>query len=231
MIAHLLAADGFIVTNKNLIRKLGLQEAALIGELCSEFNYWEARGELRDGWFFSTVDNVERATGIKRTTQTTILNRLCGMGIVKVSKSGMPPKRYVKIQWDKLEEVLDRGDSGEPINQIPVGVQPNSGSTLNQIPVDNNKNNNKNKNNKFSYENVLEICEKNKLTGRNDTSEQLAKWFWEVSNTGDGTLNYKGAAIRNYGGLVSVLRCIDVNGKRLRDMHGTKSARPDEAYF
>ena len=39
-ISKLLSSDGFIVVNKNLIRELGLHEAIIIGELCSEYNYW-----------------------------------------------------------------------------------------------------------------------------------------------------------------------------------------------
>ena len=41
VLTDLLANNGYIIVNKVLIRKLGLECAILIGELCSEYSYWE----------------------------------------------------------------------------------------------------------------------------------------------------------------------------------------------
>ena len=38
---NVLTNKGYIIVNKILIRKLGLECAILIGELCSEYSYWE----------------------------------------------------------------------------------------------------------------------------------------------------------------------------------------------
>ena len=46
-ISKLLSTDGFIQVNKTLIKKVGLHEAILIGELCAEYNYWEELGYVR----------------------------------------------------------------------------------------------------------------------------------------------------------------------------------------
>ena len=40
-LTNLLANNGCIIVNKVLIRKLGLECAILIGELCSKYSYWE----------------------------------------------------------------------------------------------------------------------------------------------------------------------------------------------
>ena len=40
-IAELLSSDGYIITNKVLIKKFGLHSAVLIGELCAEYVYWK----------------------------------------------------------------------------------------------------------------------------------------------------------------------------------------------
>ena len=58
IIASLLASSSFIMTNKILIKAVGTDAAILLGELCSEYNYWEQRNELTNKhWFFSTREN------------------------------------------------------------------------------------------------------------------------------------------------------------------------------
>ena len=49
MIIDLLANNGYIVLNKTVMKVIGLHEAILLGELCSEYVYWRKRDELEDG--------------------------------------------------------------------------------------------------------------------------------------------------------------------------------------
>ena len=60
----LLDSGNYISVNRTLVRKYGLNVAVVIGELASEARYWAKKNELNDGWFFSTVENIEDATGI-----------------------------------------------------------------------------------------------------------------------------------------------------------------------
>ena len=65
IVASLLASSSFIMTNKILIKAVGTDAAILLGELCSEYNYWEQRNELTNKyWFFSTRENIEDNTGL-----------------------------------------------------------------------------------------------------------------------------------------------------------------------
>ena len=59
-ISELLSTDGYIQVNRKLIKLLGLHEAIIVGELCSEYNYWNRNNGLEeDGSFYSTRDNIE----------------------------------------------------------------------------------------------------------------------------------------------------------------------------
>lgn len=234
MIANLLASTSFIIANKALIKRIGLAEAILIGELCSQYNYWRAKKGLEGGWFYSTVANVEEETGIKRTTQTTLLTKLEGLGLLKFKKMGMPPKRYVLLDFDKIGSLLD---------DEQVDDQPNDGSSSTEDGLNleqevgchnNNKNKkeNKNKNNiTLSLENVLSICEKENLSGMSENPKSFAEWFWAVAHNEDGSLNYKGRAVKSWGGLVSVLRSIDLNGKKFKKAKSVYKPRVDESYL
>lgn len=217
-VSSLLASTGFIVTNKRIVQRLGLSEAVLIGELCSEYNYWKSRGEVSDGWFFSTVENIERETGIKKVTQASLLKKLSEAGLLKYQRRGLPPKRHIFLDFDAIARILD--DDGSEIE--PSSVQ--------EVDV-NNKNKNKNEINNISLEFLKGLCVRLNLRGMNDTPEGLAEWFWKVSKCDDGTLNYKGKAIESFAGLTSILRSIDLSGRRLKKAKASYTPRPDEACF
>ena len=106
-ISKLLSTDGFIQVNKTLIKKAGLHEAILIGELCAEYNYWEERNLLEDGFFYSTRDNIEENTGLSEHYQRKALSTLYELGIIIIEKRGLPAKNYYKINFDVLLSILE----------------------------------------------------------------------------------------------------------------------------
>ena len=64
MIYELLRSDGSIVVNKALIHAIGLNEAILYSELLSKYYYFDARGQLVNGWFYNTVNDLSISTGL-----------------------------------------------------------------------------------------------------------------------------------------------------------------------
>ena len=85
-ILQLIASNSFITVNKELIKLVGLEEAILIGELASEFDYWQKNNGLtEDGYFFSTVENIEEKTTLSDHKQRKALNRLKELGLLDVS--------------------------------------------------------------------------------------------------------------------------------------------------
>lgn len=106
-VAKLLSTDGFIQVNKTLIKKVGLHEAILIGELCAEYNYWEEREMLDGGYFYSTRDNIEENTGLSEHYQRKALSTLYELGIILIEKRGLPAKNYYKINFNALLSVIE----------------------------------------------------------------------------------------------------------------------------
>lgn len=54
----LLSNTDYILANKGIARRFGLDCAVFLGELASEYAYYESAGKLSDdGSFFSTVEN------------------------------------------------------------------------------------------------------------------------------------------------------------------------------
>ena len=106
-ISKLLSTNGFIQVNKALIKKVGLHEAILIGEFCAEYNYWEERNMLDDGYFYSTRDNIEENTGLSEHYQRKALSNLYELGIITIEKRGLPAKNYYKINFDVLLSIIE----------------------------------------------------------------------------------------------------------------------------
>ena len=98
IVASLLASSSFIMTNKILIKAVGTDAAILLGELCSEYNYWEQRNELTNKyWFFSTRENIEDNTGLSEHKQRMAINILLKMELIETKRMGIPCKTYYKL--------------------------------------------------------------------------------------------------------------------------------------
>lgn len=105
-ISELLSTDGYIQVNRKLIKVLGLHEAIIIGELCSEYTYWKNSGNLVEDSFYSTRDNIEEHTGLSEHLQRKAIENLIKSDILSVVKRGIPAKNYYKIDFDKLLNTL-----------------------------------------------------------------------------------------------------------------------------
>jgi hypothetical protein len=106
VLTNLLSNNGYIIVNKALIKKLGLECAILIGELCSEYSYWEKQRKLENGFFYSTRENISNNTGLSSYHQRNAINKLVKKGIVLEKYEGIPLKRWYSLNLDRLYEIL-----------------------------------------------------------------------------------------------------------------------------
>lgn len=144
----LLASKNFITINRTLMLELGIDEAIMIGELASEYDYWESNERLdEDGFFYSTVENVEENTTLTKYKQKKALDNLQKLGLVEVKRKGLPAKRYIKINEKKITEIL----SNKKSKNLTSGSKKNLQQQVKEFDLNNNKYN-KNKDNKVSKE-------------------------------------------------------------------------------
>lgn len=109
ILASLLASSKYIIVNKDLIQILGLNEAVILGELCSEYSYWANTQQLEDNeYFYSTRENIQKNTGINAHFQRIAMKNLEEKGIITTKKKGIPCKTYYKIDEVKVIEYLKK---------------------------------------------------------------------------------------------------------------------------
>jgi hypothetical protein len=157
-IIQLIASSNYITVNKALIRLLGIDEAIILGELASEYEYWYRREELQDGYFYSTIENIEENTTLTEYKQRKALNNLKEQGIVSIKIKGIPAKRFIKINEKQVLNLLDNNNfkilsasslkNEELETEIPKGNK-------NNINKNKNKNNDNKKERKTSYDAIL----------------------------------------------------------------------------
>ena len=105
-ILSILASDNYIVINRDLLKKYGINVTLMLCELASEYNYFDKNGKLEDGMFYSTIDNISERTGLSKYQQTEALKVLDEVGIVKSVVKGMPAKRYFNIDVGELTKQI-----------------------------------------------------------------------------------------------------------------------------
>lgn len=118
-ILHLLSNDNFITVNKSIAAEVGLEAAIILGELASEFVYWQNIGGLEEGYFYSTIENLEKKTFLSGHNQRQALAKLQEKGWIDIAKKGIPAKRYIRINEENLLmffnnlslKILTTGDS------------------------------------------------------------------------------------------------------------------------
>lgn len=156
VLSKLLSSNGFIVCNKYIIKILGLEEAVVLGLLCSTYDYWQSKNQLKiiDGeeYFYMTREKIEEEIGFKESRQRAAMNSLVNIGILKIKRKEIPAKNYYSINFEKLFNILNNKTlENQASSDLKIKHQEAFKSSLsNNIII--NKENNKD-NNIFSKEN------------------------------------------------------------------------------
>lgn len=144
----MLSARNYIIANKEMAKLFGIEEAVLLGELCSELKYWAENGNTTaGGYFFSTVENVKENTTLSDRRQRSAIKTLKDAGILDVKLSGLPAKRYIKINEEQLAALLLNNNAQNAISSSDETQELDIAKcNCNNNNINNNKNNNKNNN-------------------------------------------------------------------------------------
>ena len=117
----------FVKLSKPMIKIFGLEAALMLCDLYSEYKYWESKKGLTvDGYFFSTVENVEDNVGLSRGQQLRAVKRLVEYGIIKKINRGMPSKRYFRFEYSGIGK-LKKDIGVQVVNNNNQGSDESSG--------------------------------------------------------------------------------------------------------
>lgn len=99
---QLLMSSSYFVLNKQIVKVIGIEAGFLLTTLI------EASDGLsnNDGWFYKTAPSLEEETGLSNHKQSKIIEELTKLGILEQENKGMPMKRYFRINFKKIEELV-----------------------------------------------------------------------------------------------------------------------------
>lgn len=99
---QLLLSSNYWVLNKTVVKLFGLETAFLLS------NFAEAEQMMADkeGWFYQTSNTVEEMTTLSRHKQDQCIKQLEEMNILLKDVRGMPAKRYFKINYECLTNLI-----------------------------------------------------------------------------------------------------------------------------
>lgn len=160
ILMNILSNDGYIILNKYVMKALGLHEAILLGELCSEYIYWYKEEKLQDGFFYSTRENIEKETTLSPFQQRQALKKITEIGLVEILERDMPKKTYYKVNEEKVYKFLLETDlnftdvkkfDDKTLNNLTSSDEKITHQEVKKLEINNNNiNNNKNNNNILS---------------------------------------------------------------------------------
>lgn len=147
----LISFEGYIPVSKLLSKLLGLNESVILGEFITEYIYYESHNMLtEDDYFYCTVENLEQNVFLSEFFQRKAIRHLCEEGLINIDKRGLPAKRYIHLNIDRIEEIIQSeslGTSSKAAKELENDAIKNKDSscyrTLNNNKANNNKKNKK----------------------------------------------------------------------------------------
>lgn len=103
-----LVSTSFVQIPRPFMRLLNPDEAIVFASLLDFHRLFQFIVQKQKGWFFYTVEKMERDTGRNQKAQLRILNCLKKRKLIAVQKKGMPAKRYIRVNLEGLQRLLLR---------------------------------------------------------------------------------------------------------------------------
>lgn len=97
--------------NFSVVKALGINAGLVYHSLLAKQYYYEQRGMLdEEGYFYSTVEDMERTTTLTRSQQDRAVAALVEAGLIDYYKGGVFRRRHFRVRTD--EKLLDKFFSG-----------------------------------------------------------------------------------------------------------------------
>lgn len=116
-IFQLINPDNTISMNRYLAHSIGLCEAIIYSALLSKHAWYESHDKLtEDGWFFSTISDLEESTALSGYQQRRCIRNLEAAGLIECRMRGIPARRYFHINDDVelLKSLIAQGEEKTP---------------------------------------------------------------------------------------------------------------------
>lgn len=112
-IFQLLNPNNTVSVNRPLAHAIGLNEAVAYGALVAKYYWYSERGMLDNGWFYSTVPDLQESTALTERQQKRCVDNLIKAGLVRCELRGMPARRsfFIVEDIELIQALLTAGEA------------------------------------------------------------------------------------------------------------------------
>ncbi len=109
----ILNPDNTMSLNRPLAHAIGLHEAIVYAAIVSKYCYYKKHKKLEDGWFYSTIDDMQESTTLSAAQQKNCIDKLVKKGLIKCDRKTCQAKRRFQVCMnpDKLSMYIESGSS------------------------------------------------------------------------------------------------------------------------
>lgn len=115
-----------IAYNSDLARITNSIESGL---LLSQFLYWYKKGNNRE-WFYKTIAQLKEETYLSRSQQETAIRKCKKLGLIEVKLCGIPRKRYFKLNFEVIIDMLKQAKGGVNFGQTVCSKPTHSSASI-----------------------------------------------------------------------------------------------------
>lgn len=128
MILNLISQKNFITFNKVLAKKIGLEEALVLGQVCSLSNLFN------DKEFYFTYAEIEEETCLTEYAVKKAVQHLIELKILSMTRKGCPCRNWYSINEDMILSILEsRNRSSSPYEIGGTSSNENEGTSPYEI--------------------------------------------------------------------------------------------------
>lgn len=185
---QLLMSSNYYVLNKQIIKALGIESTFLLTALI------EASDGLADenGWFYKTAPSLEEETGLSKHKQSNIIDELIRLEILEQENKGMPMKRFFRINFKKIEELVFKSKESKDLTACSEKIEHNKEYIINNLDNNNLINNNLNKELKINiHKSILDYLNEKLGTRYRATSKNIIRHINARLNEGYAFEDFK----------------------------------------
>jgi hypothetical protein len=175
---RLIASNNYLTINKDMIKLIGLNNALVLSELCSEFNYYQKENKLIDNMFFSSQENISNNIGLSKRQISESVNFLEKKGLIKTKLKGLPAIKHYEIIECEIMQLLN-------VDKCNTSVAKNDILELQKTTLNNNKLNNNN----YKEKNIL-LSINNNIQKNDDVEKKSIFKIYQSQDLNESIDNY-----------------------------------------
>lgn len=109
-----LSTDAYWQVNKKLAIEFGAEVAIAMADLINVEKMLDRDGNLpKDDWFFQSIADIEKYTGLNRHSQEKALAKLRVQKFIEQMNRGQPRRRWFRIDYEALLKYFSGGIDDE----------------------------------------------------------------------------------------------------------------------